>query len=133
MGGSCWEEVRVSRADAVQRLRSARGHLDGVIRMLEEHRYCTDVLYQLNAVERALAHYTRAILDEHLHVCVRDPSRGVDTDEFVDELLDALYGGRPPTTARYCADSNEGSPRPVIEDVITRGGADGDAAQSPAV
>ncbi len=101
----------MSRADALQRLRSARGHLDGVIKMLEERRYCTDVLYQLNAVERALDHSKRAVLDEHLHVCVRDPSRGVDTDQFVDELLDALYGGRAPGASRFCAESTN---RPVV-------------------
>jgi CsoR family transcriptional regulator, copper-sensing transcriptional repressor len=109
----------VSRADALQRLRSARGHLDGVIRMLEEFRYCTDVLYQLNAVERALEHAKRAILDEHLHVCVRDPERRVNTDEFVDELLNALYGGRPSPGARYCAVAGDDS-------IATPAGAGGD-------
>lgn len=103
----------MSRADAIRRLKSARGHLDGVIRMLEDRRYCTDVLYQLNAVERALDQAKRAVLDEHLHVCVRDPSRDVNTDEFVDELLDALYGGRPPAATRYCI--TPGSTQPAHE------------------
>lgn len=119
-GTSCSPDggwLRMSRADATQRLRSARGHLDGVIRMLDEHRFCTDVLYQLKAVERALELSKRAILDEHLHVCVHDPARGVDSDEFVDELLNALYGGRPPGTARYYTYHAAGSTEPDLSAV----------------
>ncbi|MBF6557846.1 MAG: metal-sensitive transcriptional regulator [Acidimicrobiales bacterium] len=97
----------MSRADAIQRLKSASGQCAAVVRMLEERRYCTDVLYQLNAVERALDHVKRSILDEHFRVCVRDCSREADTDEFLDELLGALYGGRPPGTPRYCPEPGE--------------------------
>lgn len=119
----------MSRADAILRLRSARGHLDGVIRMLEERRYCPDVLYQINAVERALEHSKRAILDEHLRVCVRDTARGVHTDDFVDELLDAIYGGRSPGTARYCADTGATtSATPHSATGSTDDGLDDDAA-----
>jgi DNA-binding FrmR family transcriptional regulator len=91
----------MSRQDALQRLKSARGHLDAVIRMTEERRYCTEVLYQIRAVERSLELTKRAILDEHLNVCVRDPERGIDTDEHVGELLGSLFGGRPPTGSNF--------------------------------
>lgn len=92
----------MSRDDAIQRLRSARGQLDAVVRMLQEHRYCTDVLYQINAVDRALDHAKRAVLEEHFRVCVHEVGRGVDSEEFLEDLLSALYGGRPPGKPRYC-------------------------------
>ncbi|EQD58814.1 protein containing DUF156, partial [mine drainage metagenome] len=55
-----------NRRDALQQLRSTRGHLDAVIRMVEDGRYCVDVLHQVRAVESGLAHAGRAILSGHL-------------------------------------------------------------------
>ncbi|MEX2134493.1 MAG: metal-sensing transcriptional repressor, partial [Acidimicrobiia bacterium] len=52
------------------RLRSARGHLDGVINMVEDDRYCIDVLHQLSAVQGALDRVRRDILEAHLRGCV---------------------------------------------------------------
>lgn len=93
----------MSRADAIRRLKSVRGHLDGIIRMLGDDRYCIDVLHQLNAVDGALDRTRRAILDEHLHRCVHDAYRDGRDDEIAEELLDVLFGGHTPSaTIRHC-------------------------------
>ena len=42
------------RADAIQRLKSTAGHINGIVRMLEEDRYCVDVIKQIQAVQAAL-------------------------------------------------------------------------------
>jgi len=82
------EEVR---RDAALRLRSARGHLDGVVRMLEDPSvYCVDVLKQLKAVQGALSRVSEKVLRAHItdHVLTA-PERG-DVDAMVDELMEAL-------------------------------------------
>jgi CsoR family transcriptional regulator, copper-sensing transcriptional repressor len=55
--------VRAEATSVRFRLRSARGHLDGVIRMVDEDRYCVDLLDQLSAVAGALDRIRRDILE----------------------------------------------------------------------
>jgi DNA-binding FrmR family transcriptional regulator len=74
----------------VQRLRSAHGHLDAVIRMVEEGRYCVDVLHQLGAVQGALEQARRAVLEDHLRTCVRDAYAEGRVDDMVGELVSVL-------------------------------------------
>src|SRR3972149_641729 len=57
--------MRADGATVGFRLRSAQGHLDGVIRMVEEDRYCIDVLHQLSAVQGGIERIRRDVLDEH--------------------------------------------------------------------
>ncbi|MGE5289203.1 MAG: metal-sensitive transcriptional regulator [Micromonosporaceae bacterium] len=85
-----------ARRAAQQRLRSAHGHLDAVLRMLEADRYCVDVLHQLSAVEGAIARARRDILEGHLRGCLADAVRGGQIDDVADEMLAAFFGDRPP-------------------------------------
>ena len=88
---SCLHLDPATRQDAVGRLKSVRGHVEGVLRMLEdEHVYCVDVLKQVSAVQGAVRKVSEAILRSHIrdHV-VTAASRG-DADQIVEELMEAL-------------------------------------------
>jgi DNA-binding FrmR family transcriptional regulator len=78
------------RKAILNRLRSARGHIDGVIRMVEDDAYCVDVMKQLSAVQGSLEASSRAMLRNHLETCVAEAMRSGRTSEIVDELMDAL-------------------------------------------
>jgi len=83
------------RAEATSvefRLRSAQGHLEGVIRMVEEDRYCIEVLHQLAAVDGAIQRTRREILESHLRGCVPEAMAEGRIDEAVDELVGAALG-----------------------------------------
>jgi DNA-binding FrmR family transcriptional regulator len=67
-----------ARVDAIQRLKSVGGHISGIVRMLEEDRYCIDVIKQVQAVQAALNRVNEAILDSHLHTCVTTAVQGDD-------------------------------------------------------
>lgn len=84
--------------DVVARLRSARGHLDAVVRMAEEGRDCLTILHQLGAVEGALVQSRRAVLESHLHDCLLETLADGRTDDLVDEILIATFGGSIPPT-----------------------------------
>ena len=84
------------RDDVLRRLRIARGHLDGVVRMVEEDTYCPEVMKQLAAVQGSLQQASRRVLRNHLETCVADAMRAGQVDEIVDELMDALRFDRPP-------------------------------------
>lgn len=79
------------RPPALRRLKSIRGHLDGVVRMLEaETTYCVDVLKQIKAVQGALDRVGELVLQSHLkHHVVTAHDRG-DADKMVAELMDVL-------------------------------------------
>jgi DNA-binding FrmR family transcriptional regulator len=70
-----------TRADSIHRLKSIAGHVNGIIRMLEEDRYCVDVIKQIQAAQTALSRVSEGILEDHLHNCVTVAIQGNDLDE----------------------------------------------------
>jgi DNA-binding FrmR family transcriptional regulator len=72
------------------RLKTARGHLDGVIRMVETEAYCPDVMKQLAAVQGLLEATSRVVFRNHLETCVARAMREGRTEEIVDELMETL-------------------------------------------
>jgi DNA-binding FrmR family transcriptional regulator len=86
-----------SRTSVLNRLRTARGHLDAVVRMVEDDSYCPDVMKQLSAVQGSLEAASRAVLRNHLETCVAEAMRAGRTSEIVDELMEALRYDRVAT------------------------------------
>jgi len=79
------------KKDILQRLKSIEGHLRGIQRMVEEDRYCIDILKQTKAVHRALARVDSLILENHLQTCVTKAMRSRD-DEERDRVVAELLG-----------------------------------------
>jgi DNA-binding FrmR family transcriptional regulator len=75
---------------ALRRLRTAAGHLQGVVRMVEEDAYCPDIMKQLSAVQGALERVNRLVLRNHLETCVASAMQEGRVEEIVDELMTAL-------------------------------------------
>ncbi|RDI95366.1 hypothetical protein DV704_07280 [Meiothermus sp. QL-1] len=78
------------RQEARLRLLSAKGHLEGVIRMLEGEPYCVDVLKQLKAVQGALDKVGEMVLRSHLEHHVASAALRGEAKEMVDELMEVL-------------------------------------------
>lgn len=74
----------------LNRLKTARGHLDAVVRMVESEEYCPEVMKQLSAVQGSLERANRLVLRNHLETCVAAAMVAGRTSEIVDELMDAL-------------------------------------------
>lgn len=80
-----------TRQDAVRRLRGARGHLEAVLRMLEDPSvYCVDVMKQLSAVQGAITKVNEKVLRSHIRDHVSTAILRGDTEQIVDELMEAL-------------------------------------------
>ena len=80
-----------TREQAALRLKSVRGHVEGVLRMLEDESvYCVDVLKQLSAVQGAMRKVSEAVLRSHVRDHVVTAAERGDTDRIVDELMEAL-------------------------------------------
>ena len=77
--------------DVLKRLKSAEGHLRGIIRMVEEDVYCIDVIRQIQAVQAALNKINTSILENHLNSCVITAIRGEspnDRERVLREIAD---------------------------------------------
>ncbi len=85
-----------TKAAALKRLARLEGQVRGVSRMVDEDRYCIDVVRQVQAIKAALNGLEGVILDDHLGTCVESALAGTDLDarrEKVEELV-AVLGGR---------------------------------------
>ncbi len=85
-----------TREAALKRLARIEGQVRGVAKMIEEDRYCIDVVRQAQAVKAALSSLEAVILDDHLATCVEHALAGPDVDarrEKVEELV-AVLGER---------------------------------------
>ncbi len=78
------------KADVINRLKSARGHLDHIITMLESDPYPVDVLRQIAAVRGALDATVRAALRHYFERTFVDAVKSGKTEAVVDELMSAL-------------------------------------------
>ena len=76
-----------------KRLRRIEGQVRGIAKMVEEDRYCADIMTQLSAVQEALRSVGRELMRNHLRHCATTAIRsGEDEAEAMyDELLDLMY------------------------------------------
>jgi DNA-binding FrmR family transcriptional regulator len=86
------KETRGYSADKerlLNRLRRIEGQVRGVARMVEDDRYCIDVLTQIGAIQAALDKVGLGLLDDHVHHCVME-AEGDTRDARTDELMAAV-------------------------------------------
>ena len=80
-----------TREDARRRLLSVKGHVEGILRMLEDDSvYCVDILKQVKAVSGALDKVGELVLKSHLRDHVVTAHERGDVGEIVDELMEVL-------------------------------------------
>jgi CsoR family transcriptional regulator, copper-sensing transcriptional repressor len=72
------------------RLKRLEGQVRGIHRMVDEERYCIDILTQVNAVKAALDRVAVNLLDDHVRHCVTDAVREGNGEAKVSELSDAI-------------------------------------------
>jgi DNA-binding FrmR family transcriptional regulator len=83
--------ISESKVDALKRLSYVEGHLSGIRKMLEEDKYCVDVLKQTYAVRRAIEKIEGILLEGHLHSCVVEGIKTGREDQVLDELKDLYF------------------------------------------
>ena len=81
------------KGDALKRLNYIEGHLSGIRKMLEEDKYCVDILKQTFAVRRAIQKLEVKLLEGHLHSCVIDGVKDGREDQVLDEVQACLDMG----------------------------------------
>ena len=80
----------MNKKDLQARLRKIEGQIRGLQRMVEEDKYCIDILTQLNSATAALRAVGMGLLDEHVRHCVKTSIEAGGGEEKVEELLAAV-------------------------------------------
>ena len=79
------DKEKISRS-----VKIARGQLDGVLKMIEEDRYCVDISNQILATQALLKRINKEILEAHIRHCVREGLHSDDPNPKLEEALSLL-------------------------------------------
>ncbi|CAN5881992.1 hypothetical protein BH23ACT5_BH23ACT5_18220 [soil metagenome] len=78
------------KQSSLNRLKTVRGHLDAVLAMVEEERYCPEIMKQVSALQGSLERVNRVLLQNHLETCVSHAVAQGRTAEIVEELMETM-------------------------------------------
>ena len=79
-----------SKEDIMRRLKKVEGQVKGIQRMVDDDKYCVDVLVQIAAVRAAMTKVGTIILEQHTRGCVRNAIENDRGEEMVDELVEVI-------------------------------------------
>ncbi|MGN6711925.1 DNA-binding transcriptional regulator, FrmR family [Anaerocolumna jejuensis DSM 15929] len=85
--------MKADKEKIARLLKTARGQIDGLLKMVEDDRYCIDISNQLSATQAILQKVNNEIIQSHLKSCVKDSfERGSeeDKDEKIEEIVKLL-------------------------------------------
>jgi DNA-binding FrmR family transcriptional regulator len=83
----------MKNSDALTRIKTVEGHVHGIVKMIEDEKYCIDIIKQIQAVQAALNKVRTLILDKHLKSCLTTAVRGDDINErerVLSEIADVF-------------------------------------------
>ena len=81
------ERTEDQKKDLTIRLNKCIGQLNGIKKMVEEDRYCDDILIQLSAVNKSIKSIANIVLDNHMHTCLIEHIENKDY-EIIDEIVE---------------------------------------------
>ena len=82
--------MNVEKVKALQALKTSKGQIEGIIKMMEDGRYCVDISNQIIAAQALLKKANMLILKQHMHHCVVDAVKQNNGDEKIDEIIELL-------------------------------------------
>ena len=82
--------MKADEKQIVRLLKTARGQIDGILKMVEEDRYCVDISNQIMATDAILRKANKEILRAHMKCCVKDALETGQEDKKINELIDMI-------------------------------------------
>ena len=82
--------MKADKTKVLRLLKTARGQIDGIIKMVEDDRYCIDISHQLMATQAVLNTTNKDVLPAHLKGCVNNAKTQDERDEKIDEFIKTI-------------------------------------------
>ena len=76
--------------NVIKRLAYILGHLKGIQNMVEENKYCIDIVKQIQAVQSALNKVSEIVLEDHLKTCVSHAIKKGEGQKFIKEVMETI-------------------------------------------
>jgi DNA-binding FrmR family transcriptional regulator len=82
--------MNLEKVKALQALKTSKGQIEGIIKMMEDGRYCVDISNQIIAAQALLKKANLLILKQHMHHCVVEAVKQDNGDKKIDEIIEIL-------------------------------------------
>ena len=80
----------ITKDEALRRLKRIEGQIKGIQKMVDEERYCIDIINQITAVDNALDSVALKVMKRHIESCVTDAIRSQDGKAKISELMETV-------------------------------------------
>ncbi|MBS3765066.1 metal-sensitive transcriptional regulator [Candidatus Bipolaricaulota bacterium] len=84
------EQLPTEKQEALNRIRTVIGHSKGIEKMIEEERYCIDILKQVAAVQSSLSQLANLLTKDHMRVCISEAIQEGEGEDKIEELVEVL-------------------------------------------
>ena len=81
----------VIKKEALTRLRRIEGQVRGIMKMVDDEKYCIDIINQISAAEKALSGVARIIMKRHVESCLSSAIVQGKGQKMIDEMIDAVF------------------------------------------
>lgn len=82
--------MRADKSQVTRLLKTARGQIDGILKMIDEDRYCIDISNQMMATQAILKRANKEIIGAHMKHCVHDAIENNDSNKKIEEMINVI-------------------------------------------
>lgn len=84
------ETVQPNKQELLNRLKRIEGQVRGVHKMIDDDKYCVDILHQISAIQSAMKKVSIALMEDHTNHCVAHAIQEGNKEEMIDELMEVM-------------------------------------------
>lgn len=82
--------MKANQEQVTRLLKTARGQIDGILKMIEDDRYCIDISHQIMATQAILKRTNKEIIGAHMKHCVHDAIENDNADKKIEEMIQII-------------------------------------------
>ena len=82
--------MQADKSQITRLLKTARGQIDGILKMIDDDRYCVDISNQIMATQAILKRANKEIIGAHMKQCVHDALKQEDANQKINEMIDII-------------------------------------------
>ena len=82
--------IQPNKQELLHRLKRIEGQVRGVQKMIDDDKYCVDILHQISAIQSAMKKVSIGLMEDHTNHCVANAIKEGNKEETIEELMDVM-------------------------------------------